>query len=58
MNDEGKPEMGDTLILKDRPNGEVIGIKDSLFLANEYTVRYPDNSEEVVTGHLILNVVE
>jgi len=48
--------MGDTLILKDRPNGEVIGIKDSLFFADEYTVRYPDGSEEVVTGHLIRDV--
>ncbi len=48
--------MGDTLILKYRPNGEVISITDNLFFADEYTVRYPDGSEEVVTGNSILDV--
>ena len=53
MNAEGKPELQDVLVLKDRPNGTVIKINDHWFTADEYTVRYPDASEEVVTGYLI-----
>lgn len=53
MNAEGKPEMGDILVLKDRPNGIVIKVEDHWFTADEYTVRYPNAVEEVVTGYLI-----
>ncbi len=58
MNADGKPEIGDSLVLINREIGEVVLVQNQLFTADEYTVQYPDGIREVVTGYLIESVLD
>ena len=56
MNDEGAPEIGDTLTLRNGRKGEVIHIEDHWFIADKITIRYSNGQTEVVTGHQIVGI--
>ncbi len=64
MRDDGKPEIGDTLITgrvsSSNHSGtcKVMAIEDHAFSADEYLVQYHDGFDEIVTGHRIMEVLQ
>ncbi len=62
MREDGKPEIGDTLITAEHNSSEhsgrceVMAVDDHAFAPDEYLVQYPDGFDEIVTGHRIMEV--
>ena len=58
MTPDGMPEIGDWLVIEARGAAQILDVRRNPFYADQYTVRYEDESEGIVTGHLIREISE